>query len=45
MGKDAHENAKNNFLFFIANVVAKSPVIEGLPSQFYYQVLKELLSR
>ena len=39
----APENVKNQYLFFIANVVAKSKIL-GLKSDFFYPITRELLA-
>jgi len=39
------EMIKNQFLFFVASVVAKNPLIEGVETQFYYSIARELLAK
>jgi hypothetical protein len=40
--KEAPDSVKSQYLFFVANVVAKSP-IKGIDTAFYYHIARELL--
>ena len=44
MLENTPDNIKNQYLFFVANVVAKTN-IKGISVYYYYKITKELMSR
>jgi hypothetical protein len=42
---DTPENVRFQYLYFVAKVVSRSPIVHGYDPSFFYYVLKEILTQ